>query len=116
MEKKESAKKEPIKIEGSIKYILTESEDGDWNIQYESSIENDIVCLAAAENISNTITEGLRPMVKLEKTTRDKKRLKGLIEKGTAARFGLKMLIDYMQPIYRSYRDKTQNKDKSNEA
>jgi len=104
-------KKQPLVIKGAIKYTLTEAENGDWNISYESSIENDIVCLSAAQNITQTITNGLRGMVKFEKTTRSKKSLKVLIDKGVAASFGLKMIVDYMQPLYSEYRKKLNEKN-----
>src|ERR1700748_442283 len=83
---------------GNIEYTLTQ-ENGEWSIEFESTIENDIAALSIAQYLSENIVAGLSIEKKQLTSVKQKRHLSAIITKGAAARFGLKLMIDYMQPL-----------------
>jgi len=115
MEKEiEKTPQEPIRTKGAIGYEIIEYPDGSWQIDYESSVDNDLATLAIAQDLSTVITNGLMIAKKQATNTKEERHIQNILTKGRAARFGLKMLIDYMQPLYREF--KKQQEEKENDT
>lgn len=104
--------KQKYKYEGEVKYTITEDDSGNWDIVYESTIENEIAVLSIAQELTETIIGGLLLEKKCASTTKEKKHLQILIEKASAARFGTKMMIDYMLPLYMDFKAKLEKDGK----
>lgn len=107
---------EPTRTKGAINYELIEYPDGRWQIDYESTTENDLASMAIAQDLSTVITNGLMIAKKQANNTKEERHIENLLTKGRAARFGLKMLIDYMQPLYKQYKEEIEKKRISDET
>jgi len=115
-EKIEKTPQEPIRTKGAIGYEIIEYPDGSWQIEYdESSIENDLAALTISEHLCTVITNGLMIAKKQATNTKEERHIQNILTKGRAARFGLKMLIDYMQPLYREFKKKQEEKSQNEE-
>lgn len=90
-------------IKGSIDYTIKIQESGEWTIEYEQGIENEIVALSISQH---TMEHSIAAL------TIEKKRAKGVelksiktqIAKYTDARMGIKMLADLLCNHYESYK------------
>ena len=100
----EETKQEVVKTEGSIKYTIIQQIDGRIDINVETSLENNMVCLMMANSISGKIVEELRVKKTNTKNPKLKKHLEATIKKGSEAKFGLKMLSEYVQSVYRNFK------------
>ena len=96
---------EPIStIKGAINYTIKEFEGGGWEVEYESSTDNDLAAIAIAQDLTETIVSAVS-LNKAQTTNKEaRKHLNKIIEKGVSARTGLKAIADYLQPIYRAYK------------
>jgi hypothetical protein len=101
--------KEPTITVGHIDYRIIENADGSWQVEYESSAENDLAAMAITQHLSEVIVANLVVNRKNITDTKQKRHIDAIITKGKAARFGLKMLIDYMQPLYAEFKKKQQD-------
>ncbi len=100
-EKQEVASGWPIKTEGQIPYTITEHEDGRLTVNFEQSLENNLVVLMVASYLAENIVEELRQQKGPDVKTRT--HVKNMVTKGAAAKFGLNMISEYMQSIYRNH-------------
>jgi hypothetical protein len=89
-------------ITGSIPYTLVLSEDGKWDIKYESTIHNDMASLAIAQFVMENIAINLREEKK-NASGSVKKAMGVKLDKGVSGRFGLQMICDYMLDAYVPY-------------
>jgi pheromone shutdown protein TraB len=126
--------KEPTITVGHIDYRIIENADGSWQVEYESSAENDLAAMAITQHLSEVIVANLvvnrGNIDKLKRypenatikqkshvdslATKQKRHIDAIITKGKAARFGLKMLIDYMQPLYAEFKKKREAGNEKN--
>lgn len=91
-------------IEGTISYKIIIPEKGEWTIEYDSSIENDLASMA----ISQRVMEICMIKLKEEKTIFTGKRRKYVsdkLNKAIDARFGLMIICDWMFDIYQEYKE-----------
>jgi hypothetical protein len=96
-------------INGSIPYTIKISDDGHWNINYESTIENDLVAMS----ISQFVIESYATSLKSDKKTatgKVKQSLSVRVEKLIQARFGVKLMLDFMQTAYEPFMKENDNK------
>lgn len=113
------AKKEPINvIDGSIKYTIKEYEGGGWEVEYESTTDNDLAVIAIAQDLSEVIVAQVSVVKSQTDSKLMRKHLNKIIEKGHAARTGLKAIADYLQPIFREFKEKLakEQADEENKA
>lgn len=102
----ETTQKQKFNHTGEIKYSITENDKGEWDIKYESTLENDMAALCIAQDLSESMVAGISLNKISAGTTRERKHLKVLLDKVAAARFGLKLMVDYMQPFYLKFKEK----------
>lgn len=91
---------------GEIKYTITENDKREWDLKYESTLENDLAALCIAQDLSESMVAGISLNKQKANTTKEKRYLKALLDKVASASFGLKMMIDYMQPFYIEFKKK----------
>jgi len=101
-------------IEGSIKYTIKEFDNGGWEVEYESSTDNDLAVIAIAQDLTEIIVAQLSVNKSQTDSKIIRKHLNKIIGKGVSARTGLKALADYLQPLFSEYK-KSLAKEQANE-
>jgi len=91
-------------IEGTIPYKLTVSEKGEWLIEYETTIENDMASLAIAQRVMEVCAVRLRHDKK-ELTGKQRKFITQRLNKAIDARFGLMIICGWMLGVYQDYKE-----------
>ncbi len=93
----------PIKTDGIIAYTISEHIDGRITINFEQSLENNMVVLMVANYLAAHIVEELKEQKDTLKDTKAKTSMKNMVTKGEAAKFGLNMISEYMQSLFRNH-------------
>lgn len=101
-------------ITGSIPYTFVLSEDGKWDIKYESTIHNDMASLAIAQFVMENIAVNLREEKK-NSSGSVKKAFAAKLDKAISGRFGLQIICDYMLDAYVPYMKYLEEKEVVNE-
>jgi hypothetical protein len=96
--------KNKLKIRGQIDYSLIIDENDEWLITFESNADNDIAAVAMTQHIMETVCSGLSAEIKNVDNVKYKRHLKAILEKGMAAHFGGKLILEYMQNIYLDFK------------
>lgn len=98
-------------IEGKLEYTIEILPTGDWQIEYDRSIENEITSLSIAQNV---VEHSLASLYLAKKTTKGKslKSIKKQIEKLTETLFGVKMLCDTLCASYNDYKESQEKHNK----
>ncbi len=92
--------KNKLKIRGQIDYSLIIDENDEWLITFEGNADNELAAVAITQHVLETVCAGISTEMKGAKDVRYKRHLKAILEKGMAAHFGGKLILEYMQNIY----------------
>jgi hypothetical protein len=96
--------KNKLKIRGQIDYSLIIDENDEWLITFEGNSDNELAAVAITQHVLETVCAGLSAQLKDVKDTRYKRHLKAILDKGMAAHFGGKLILEYMQNIYLDFK------------
>jgi hypothetical protein len=92
-----------MKIEGTIKYTLTFDEETGSNLEYETSLENDIAAMAITEYVIDQWID----FMKQEKSNHEgkaKSQINARLNKTIQTKQGLKALCDYAFTLYEPFK------------
>lgn len=92
-----------MEIKGQIEYTLMKHENGDWEVHYERTVENEMVAISIAQQVVEHSLAADKVMMKTLKG-KDKKSIQKQSEKFTQARFGLMLLCDRIFSGYEDYK------------
>jgi hypothetical protein len=101
-------------ITGSIGYKLKISEKGEWEIEYDSTLHNDMASLAIAQYVMENIAVNLREEKK-NSSGAIKKAFSAKLDKAISGRFGLQVICNYMLDAYKPYVKYLEEKEVLNE-
>lgn len=102
-------------ITGTIPYTLKISDEGEWDIKYDSSIHNDMASLAISQYVMESIAVNLREEKK-NASGKVKKAFAAKLDKCVSGRFGLQVICDYMLDAYEPYMKYLSDRDKVSEV
>lgn len=102
MEEKTEESKE-LKIKGQIDYNITKHEDGNWSIDYERSVENEMAAISICQHALEHSIAANQLMLKGLKG-KGKRLIKTQSDKYFHAHVGIKMLADNIFMGYEEYK------------
>jgi hypothetical protein len=101
-------------IEGTIHFSL-KKEDGQWDLAYTQSSENDLAVLAISQQIMEYSEASFDEILKDQSlSATQKKFFKGRLEKVRAAKFGINLQLEYLVSVFDDFKKFTEaNNNKS---
>lgn len=91
-------------IEGTINYSLKNT-DGQWDLVYTQSSENDLAVLAISQQLMEYSEAYFEDILKDQSISTDNKKFfKGRLEKCRAAKFGINLQLEYLVSVFDEYK------------
>ena len=97
-----------MKITGNVPYEVAVDENGNWDLDYISSTENDLAILAISQYVLENIIKSLK-FDKENSKGAHRKQISELLGRASDAKFGIKELLNHMQAPYLSYQEKLES-------
>ena len=100
-------------IEGTIHFSL-KNENGEWNLVYTQSSENDLAVLAISQQLMEYSEAYFEDAIKDQSISTDNKKFfKGRLEKCRAAKFGINLQLEYLVSVFDEFKKFTEDNNES---